>query len=168
MMTIQARETFIPHYGAAHPLRVYPINSPRAKARLIALALLADGKLAREELEVLGESECYWALGISRQVFFEVMADFCTDLASLPVGEGGYQLTPATLEGLLAEVRSPAARRAVIGLMLDVIFSDGKLDTHEHRLLRQALDTWNIRLADSASQSPLHRHAPEGPEHYYG
>lgn len=168
MMTIQARDTFIPHYDATHPLRAYPLNSPRAKARLIALALLADGKLAREELEVLCDSECYWALGISRQVFFEVMADFCSDLANLPMDEGSFQLTPATLAGLLAEVRSPEARRAVIGLMLDVIVSDGKLDAHERSLLRQALDAWNFRLADSAAESPLHQQTADRPEHHYG
>ena len=166
-MSLQAREMFPPRVGAAHPLRSYPFDSPRAKARLIALALLADGKLAREELEVLGDGECYWTLGISRQVFFEVMADFCTDLAGLPVDAGSYPLTPETLGGLLAEVRNPAARRAVIGLMLDVIVSDGELDARERSLLHQTLDAWNLRLMDSAAVPPASP-VPVGPEHYYG
>ena len=43
MMTIQAKEHFTVKPGKV--LRGYPVDSPRAKARLIVLALLADGKL---------------------------------------------------------------------------------------------------------------------------
>ena len=41
MMSLQARETARPYVGTHHPLRAYAVDSPRAKARLIVLALLA-------------------------------------------------------------------------------------------------------------------------------
>lgn len=157
MMCIQAREMFPPRVGKTHPLRSYPANSPRAKARLVVLALLADGKLARSELETLGHEGVFQTLGISRTVFFEVMADFCTDLVSLPEGAGSYLLTPETVEGLLMEVRDPVERRALISLILDLVCSDGRLAPGEESLVRQTLAAWGIRPPGAA-----------GPEHYYG
>lgn len=53
MMSMQARESFRPVIGAHHPLRAYAINSPRAKARLVVLALLADGRLDDREMAAL-------------------------------------------------------------------------------------------------------------------
>ena len=157
MMCLQAREMFPPRVGKSHPLRSYPADSPRAKARLIILALLADGKLARAEREALGHDGVFQTLGISRAVFFEVMADFCTDLAGLPEGAGSYLLTPETVEGLLLEVRDPAERRALIGLIFDLVCSDGALAPAEESLLRQTLDAWRVRPPGAV-----------GPEHYYG
>ena len=39
MMSLQARESLSPINYPGRPLRMYPVDSPRAKARLIALAL---------------------------------------------------------------------------------------------------------------------------------
>ena len=67
MMTMQARDMFPPRSGKTYPLRPYPANSPRAMARLVVLALLADGQLDERELAALERRGAFAALGISRE-----------------------------------------------------------------------------------------------------
>jgi len=166
-MSLPTRKMISPRIGSVPPLRSYPSDSPRAKARLLALALLADGRLGQEELESLERHSAFHALGISREDFFEVLFDFCNDVVRLPNGRGGYLLTPSTLDELFAEVRNPEGRRALARLIFDVIRSDRHLAEGEQRLLWNALDAWKMRLDDVAGVKLGHAHATLGPEHYY-
>lgn len=169
MMTMQARESFAPRFGIAHPLRAYPPNSPRAMARLIALALLADGRLDKREFESLEQRGVYATLGISPKDFVAVLYDFCSDAARLPHGNGCYTLTPATLDGLFAEVDSPAARKRLMRHIFEIISSDGVIADGEEQLFWKAVDAWNLRIADMAP--PIARDATADaprPEHNYG
>lgn len=154
MMTLQARDIRVPPIDASRPLRAYPTDSPRAKARLIVLALFADGRVDSAELDSLNRRDAFATLGISREDFFEVLYDFCADLVGLPSGSGSYLLSPAVLETLFAEIRSPAEQRKLLRLMLDVIRSDGHLAEGEARLFWNALDAWNLRLNDGAEAHP--------------
>ena len=70
MMTMQARESLFPIKHPDHPLRTYPADSPRAKARLVVLALLADGRVDAAELDGLAKYQAFDELGISRDDFF--------------------------------------------------------------------------------------------------
>lgn len=169
MMTMQARESFVPRFGIAHPLRAYPANSPRAMARLIILALLADGRLDKREFDSLEQRGVYETLGMSREDFVAVLFDFCSDAARLPHGNGCYTLSPATLEGLFAEVDSPTARKRLMRHIFEIISSDGVLADGEEQLFWNAVDAWKLRIADMAP--PIARDAtadPPRPEHYYG
>jgi len=166
-MPLCTRKMIQQRIGGAHSLRSYPSDSPRAKARLLALALLADGRLGQEELESLGRHSAFHALGISREDFFEVLFDLCSDFVRVPSGGGDYLLAPTTLDELFAEVRNPEGRRTLARLMFDVIRSDRHLAEGEQRLLWNALDAWKMRLEDIASLKPGHSHATLGPEHYY-
>ena len=65
MMTLQARESFSPINYPGRPLRAYPVDSPRAKARLIVLALLADGRVDASELDGLAKYRAFEELGIT-------------------------------------------------------------------------------------------------------
>lgn len=143
MMSMQARETFRPFVGTHHPLRAYPTNSPRAKARLVVLALLADGGLNKREMAALDRRGAFAALGISREDFVQVLYDFCSDVAGqLPVGSGGYRLTPKTLGGLFGEVADREAREQLLQLIFSVISSDGRLSDAEEGLFWSAIDHW--------------------------
>ena len=66
-MTIDSNEMFAAAADDNRPLRAYPPDSPAAGARLVALALLADGKLEASELEGLGRHRVFDTLGISRE-----------------------------------------------------------------------------------------------------
>ncbi|MBL8492158.1 MAG: hypothetical protein JNM82_15365 [Rhodocyclaceae bacterium] len=166
MLTLQARERFAAERPAA--LRTYPTDSPRAKARLVVLALLADGRLDTGELEGLDRRGVFAALGIARNDFYEVLYDFCSDLARLSGSRGDYLLTPAALAPLFAEVQGPATRQAMMRQIFDAIRSDGRLHAGEARLFWNAVDAWGMPPGDPFSP-PRRRHsAAHRPEHYYG
>lgn len=162
MMTLQAREMHPSRPARLHPLRAYPHGSPRAKARLVALALLADGRLEDGEIDMLDRNGAFFRLGISRSDFFEVMADFCADLMRLPEGKGNALLTPAMLAGLFAEVENGEDRTMLLQLIFELAHSDGTISGNEENLLRHAIENW---AAPSAGDAARHRYRPE---HFYG
>lgn len=149
MMTIQSREMLAPHTAAGQPLREYPANSPRAKARLLALAMLADGRLDDAELESLGKNDIFAELGIAREDFFEVFYDFCADVENLPKGSGNYLLSPAVLDQLFGEINRSAERHMLLRQIFDIIRSDGHLADSEADLFWRAVDTWKFRATDT-------------------
>jgi uncharacterized tellurite resistance protein B-like protein len=130
--------------AAASTLRGYPANGPQARARLIALALLADGRLDSSELEDLGRRSAYNRLGLSREDFFQVLCDFCNDVSATPNRGDDYLITPAMLERMFAEITEPAQRQALLRQILEVIRSDGRLATGEARLFWNAVDAWKL------------------------
>ncbi|WP_051282084.1 TerB family tellurite resistance protein [Azovibrio restrictus] len=162
MMTMQARAMFPQLSEPRHPLRAYPINSASAKARLVVLALLADGRLDECELEVLNRRGSFAALGISREGFVQVLHEFCADVSRLAGGAADWRVSPDLLAGLFAEVTEVEARYAVLRLIISVISSDGHLARGEERLFLGALDAWgnglagNAALPRSASTNAIH------------
>lgn len=154
MMSMQATESFSPVRHPDCPLRAYPVDSPRAKARLIVLALFADGRVDAAELDSLTRRGAFASLGITREDFFEVLYDFCADAAGLPAGSGNYLMSSALLETLFAEVRAIEQRQKLLRLIFDVIRSDGHLADSEARLFWNALDAWRLRLDDGIEYRP--------------
>lgn len=149
MIAHQTREVRTPAIHERPALRTYETNSPRAKARLVALAMLADGRLDDAELENLGREDAFQALGVTREGFLEVLYDFCADVERLPRGRGNYLLAPAALEKMLGEVDGIGERKALLRLIFDVIRSDGRLAQGESELFWRAVDTWNFRAAET-------------------
>ncbi len=148
MMTIQAREMCAPYSNHNQALRAYAPNSPRAKARLVVLAMLADGRVDDAELESLTKHDVFSRVGIAREDFFEVLYDFCADVEKLPRGNGDYLLSPVVLEQLFGEIDSAADRQTLLRQIFDVIRSDGHLADSEVDLFWHAIDTWKFRAAD--------------------
>ena len=127
-------------------LRHYPCNSPAAQARLVALALLADGRLDAAELDLIARQAAAGESGVSEQTFFQVLYDFCADLSRQPPPDGEYRISPAALGAMLDEINDPQVRQRTLRLMFDVIRSDGKLAHGEAKLLWNAVDAWELRL----------------------
>lgn len=143
MMSMQARETFRPFVGNHHPLRAYPTNSPRAKARLVVLALLADGRLDEREMAALDRRGAFATLGITREDFVRVLYDFCSDVAGqLPATSRGYRLTPKMLDGLFGEIVERETCEKLLQLIFSVISSDGRLTDAEESLYWSAVRQW--------------------------
>lgn len=149
MMSMQAREMCAPYTNENQVLRAYAANSPRAKARLLVLAMLVDGRLDDAELESLTRDGTFAELGIAREDFFEVLYDFCADVETLPSGNGDYLLSPVVLEQLFAEVSSAAERQSLLRLIFNMIRSDGDLADSEADLFWHAVDTWKLRAAEA-------------------
>lgn len=149
MMTLQAHDICMPSKHHHHALRSYAQNSPRAKARILVLAMLADGQLAEPELDFLTRAGTLSSLGISREELIQVLYDFCEDAAKLPVVRRECLLSEDVLECLLQEIHNPDDRQALLRLMFDVIRSDGELAGSESTLFWYAVDSWKLSPTDT-------------------
>jgi hypothetical protein len=154
MMTMQAKASFSPTINSGRPLRMYPVDSPRAKARLIVLALFADGRVDALELSSLARRGVFAELGLTGEDFFQVLYDFCEDATGLPEGRGSYLMSPALLDTMFDEVSDTGERQKLVRLIFDVIRSDGHLADGEARLFWKALDAWRLRLDDGIAFRP--------------
>ena len=148
MMSIQARERLHRPLRQARGLRPYPVDSARAKARLLVLAMIADGKIAAEELNGLMQRDAFAELGITRNDFLEVLYEFGADLAGLPASGVEVLIEPRVVESLLAEISDENGKLTMLRLIFDVIRSDGELAPAESRLFWKALDAWSLRVED--------------------
>ena len=165
MMSIQARERFPRHSRVAPGLRPYPVDSARAKARLLVLAMIADGRIDGAELDGLMKRGAFAEVGITRNDFLEVLYEFGADLAGLPSNGFDVVVSPSLVRSLLAEIAEDSQKIAMLRLIFDVIRSDGELAPAEARLFWNALDAWSLRVEDgrrhavgsAAKALPRHR-----------
>ena len=58
-------------------MRSYPIDSAEAMARIVAVALLADGVLDHSEVEALEKHELRNNLGLPAETLERVLHEFC-------------------------------------------------------------------------------------------
>lgn len=144
-------------------MRNYPRNSPQAAARLVSLALLADGHLDRAELEALQRTGACRDLGLSDEEFNAVLHDFCEDLLATSAHTWGAAclLDAETLDALMAEVDDPALRSRVLRLCAEVVHADRHVADGEALMLRTALDRWDDGLPRSGGE-PLTAGPPAG------
>lgn len=140
-------------------MRSYPTNSPQAAARIVALTLLADGHLARSELDALERFGAHEQLGLDREDLHAVLHGFCEDLlhsAHLSWDEA-CRVDPRTLAQLMAEVDDPALRRKVLRLCLQVVQADDHVADGEAIVLGTALEQWGLQhemFAEAAAAQP--------------
>jgi uncharacterized tellurite resistance protein B-like protein len=137
-------------------MRTYTTNSPHAAARIIAVALLADGHLSKVEVDLLDRLDVAHQLGLARSDLHSVVHGFCEDL--LASASGGWadacRIDRSTLFGLLAEIDDPALRRQVLQLCCRVVEADDHVADGESTLLLAALEHWQL---EQACLSPMTR-----------
>lgn len=123
-------------------------NSPEAIGRIIALAILADGRLANAELDALDRHGIPAIVGLSRDAFIQIIIDHCREL--LEQGEQGRirLMEPARFANLLELVDDPAKRLLVCRAIIVLSKADGKISRPEQALLRSLLESWKISLED--------------------
>lgn len=130
-------------------MRNHPVNSPQAAARILALALLADGHLGKSEIDVLDRLNAHGQLGLSRSDLHAVIHGFCEDL----LASGGLswadacRVDPGTLASLLDEITDPALRLRVLQLCVQVVEADRHVSEDEAWLLVTAVEQWNLQRA---------------------
>lgn len=128
-------------------MRSYPRNSPHAAARLVVLTMLADGQLAKPELDLLDRLGIATRLGLSRAELHAVMQAFCEDLlaaASLAWADA-CRIDPRTLAALLAEIDDLPLRRTVLNLCVAVAEADDQVDEAESIVLTTAVEQWGLQ-----------------------
>lgn len=127
-------------------MRTYPQNSPQAAARVVALALLADGQLQRAELDMLDRLGAHARLGLAPADFQEVIHTFFEDLRKtvrLSWADGSL-LSPRTIRQLMDEVDDPGLRLKVLRLCAALVEADGHVAEGESMVLMAAVEQWGL------------------------
>lgn len=141
-------------------MRQYPANSPEALARIVAIAMMADGAIDASELKSLERHDIIGRIGLEPEnfdrVFYEYYADLSTSAHRLPSGQ--FELDDSTISLLLDEIRDPDLQKKALRSMLDVVNADRCLTGSEASLIAQALRQWEIALYEiSDTTIPSHR-----------
>jgi uncharacterized tellurite resistance protein B-like protein len=128
-------------------MRSYPTDSPQAVARIVALALLADGNLHPRELGALQRLQFNPAASFDGSLQ-TVLRDFCEDLLATHAAAPASTLTldDATIASLLDEVQDESLRIRVLQLCAAVIEADAHLARGEFRVLQAAARRWHVTI----------------------
>lgn len=127
-------------------MRPYPINSPQAAARIVALALVADGRLSQVELETVRNLRVAEQLGLDGPGWHEVLTSFCQDLllSSRTTWADASHLDPQVLERMMGEIEDPLLQRKVLQLCVTLAEADGPVSESETAMLVSAVDQWGL------------------------
>ena len=127
-------------------MRHYPADSPKAAARVIALALLADGAIDPSELATLKHRRTLNRFGLTEKEFDAVIHALCEDLMvySHRAAAGHLEIGRDALRDVLAEVRSPRLRKRLLHTVLDIANAPGELAGGEAALIACAAECWEV------------------------
>jgi len=147
-------------------MRSYPVNSPEAAARIVALTMLADGHLSQVELDVLHRRGGHEMIGLEPDRLHDLLLALCEDLlhgASLAWSDA-CRLDPHALSRLMAEIDDSALRQRVLALCVQVVEADHHVSEGESRLITHAVEQWGLQtrmFQDPAEplHEPPHQHA---------
>lgn len=126
-------------------MRNYPRNSPQAAARIVALAVLADGHLAKAELDVLERLDARYRLGLECPAAFrDAIHALCEELLGTadPHRGGACRVDRRTLAMLMAEIEDPGLRATVLELCTAAIEADAHVADGEALIVTAALEHW--------------------------
>ena len=127
-------------------MRSYPVNSPQAAARIVALTVVADGDIGDAEIQWLDRLAVHEQLGLARHELHALLDTFCEDLLSsdqlkwadaCPVDE-------RTLADLMGEVQDPALRLKLLRLCVELAEVDAQVDDGESSVLVAAVEHWGL------------------------
>jgi uncharacterized tellurite resistance protein B-like protein len=138
-------------------MRSYPNNSPQSAARIVALALLADGEASKGELELLERLGAHEQLGLQAEALQAVVHACREDLLSvahLPWADA-CRVDARTLAQLMAEVEDPVLRRKVLRLCVAVAEADGQVTEGESVMLVAAVEHWGLHREMLRPEPPL-------------
>ena len=123
-------------------MRSYPLNSPQAAARIVALALIADGHVNKRELIALDQIAAHEQLGMTRDAMHAVVQTLCEDLmvAAQLSWDSASLLDAAAMAELMAEVDDPELWRKVMQVCEAVIDADGHVSEGELTVFRAAAE----------------------------
>ncbi|MBB3221150.1 tellurite resistance TerB family protein [Pseudoduganella umbonata] len=130
-------------------MRTYETNSPRARARLLALSMVVDGHLDPAELQILEDAPVLQELDIDWTLFSEVLDELCRDMLGGTVRNGAVEIGPDLLDSLLADITDPALQRKLLVAMLNIVEADERLAHGERLLVARAGQRWVPDSAES-------------------
>ena len=149
-------------------MRHYPSNSPKAAARIVGLAVLADGNMSNTELDTLDRLRAYTQLGLGRVELHTVIHELCEDMLTNMhlTWDDACRVDTDTLSRLMRDIDDPALRRRLTRICIAVIEADAHVSEGEATLLGAAVEQWGLHsemLEPRADRyEPVER--PEPPE----
>lgn len=128
-------------------MRSYPLNSPQAAARIVALAMLADGDLAKAEFDALDDLGADVQLGLGRAELHAITYAICDDLMCTMrlTWADACRVDPRTLAQLMAEVDDPGLRLKVLRLCIAVVEADRHVAEGESIVVAAAVEHWGMQ-----------------------
>ena len=132
-------------------MRSYPTNSPEALARLIAMAILADGRLDNREVDWIKHNDTAALLGVDRDTLIQVLLDCCRDVINEAEQERVFLLEDHRLARLADDLTDPSLQKVALSAMLILAKSDGSVTEGEETLLRFLMNRWALTLEDLAA-----------------
>ena len=144
------------HIGSAEPrLRAYPRNSAQAAARIVALALIANGRIQAVETAALGALRAPERLGLTQPQWHSVIQDLCADLLGpARCGDEGC-ISSELLDSMLDELDDDTTRRLVLRFCSAVVHADRQVDDGESFVLLAAIERWGLHPDDHALLEPM-------------
>lgn len=129
-------------------MRSYATNSPAAIGRLIAMAILADGRLDNREVDWIKHHDTASLLGVDRDTLIQVLLDCCRDVINEAEQERVFLLEDHRLARLADDVTDKALQKVALSAMLLIAKADGDVSEGEQTLLRFLMSRWGIALED--------------------
>jgi hypothetical protein len=136
-------------------LRYYPRNSAEAAARIVALALIANGRIKAVEAAALEALRCHERLGLTRLEWHRVIQDLCADLLGPARCGDEICISDELLERMLDEVQGGPLRRTVLRLSSAAVHADCQVDDGESFVLLAMLERWGLHPDDHALLEPM-------------
>ncbi|WP_162860586.1 TerB family tellurite resistance protein [Pseudothauera hydrothermalis] len=123
-------------------MRSYANDPARAAARVIALAMLADGAPDRAEIDLIQRRGAAARLGVDAKLFDEVMQALCEDLAQSVAWFDGVrsEFSDELIDALIDEAGDKP--HELLGVLLRLVAADGRISEGEERLLLRAQRKW--------------------------
>ena len=127
-------------------VRSYPLNSPEAAARIVALVLISDGHVCSSEFDILKQLGAERELGLDPQLLPHIVHTLCEELLASGYEAGSLIATvdDGALASLMAEISDPALQRKVLRLSLAAARADGHLAEGERLVLEAARQHWQL------------------------
>jgi uncharacterized tellurite resistance protein B-like protein len=138
-------------------MRSYPLNSPQAAARIVALALISDGHVDKRELNALDRIAAHEQLGMARDEMHAVVQTLCEDLmlAAQLCWDSAWRLDAAAMAELMAEVDDPVLWRKLMQVCESVIDADGHVSDGELTVIRAAAEHATRQSLQRGPREPL-------------
>jgi len=143
-------------------MRNYPLNSPEAAARIVALVLISDGHVCSSEFDILKQLGAERELGLEPQLLPHIVHTLCEELLLGGYANGSLlgNVDDSALASLMAEVSNPALQRTVLRLSLAAAQADGHLADGEALVLAAAAHHWKMGEGDANSTLKSARRQP--------
>lgn len=140
-------------------MRTYARNSPEAVARVIAMAMIADGDLDQLELKALDKHRIPAAVGLARDDFIQVILEYCHDLLGAAQTDRVRLFDPGRVNFILDQVNVPEKQMIACSAVLVMTKADGEFSAPEQALMRHMMERWHISI-DQISDHVRSRKSP--------